>query len=294
MAFHNCHKKRSDERTGDFMKIGVIGAGTMGKDIAMLLAKREENEIYITASSKASAERHVGEIEAFYVKRIKRNKMTEEEAKANLSRINPVDISECKECDLIIESIVEEYDTKIETLNYLSKICRDDAIFTTNTSSLSVERLGDGVKQEFLGMHFFNPAMVMKLVEVVPSSHCSKETTERIVQKLRAIGKDPVVCTDSPGFLVNRILLPMINCAAHLYEDGNSDLESIDKAMKLGANFPMGPLELADYIGLDICVAIMNTFVETLGDEFKPADILLKKVEEGKLGRKTGEGLYKY
>jgi 3-hydroxybutyryl-CoA dehydrogenase len=207
------------------------------------------------------------------------------------------DIEIVKDVDLVIEAALEEMESKKALLAQLDELVRDDVIIATNTSSLSITELASATKRpdKIIGMHFFNPVPVMKLVEIIKGLGTSEETKETILELTKALGKTPVEVEEAPGFVVNRILIPMINEAVGILADGVADAEGIDNAMKLGANHPMGPLALGDLIGLDVCLAIMNVLYEEFGDpKYRPHPLLKKMVRAGKLGMKSGEGFFKY
>lgn len=277
------------------MKIGVVGAGTMGSGIAQAFAQVEGNEVMLSDINMDFANGGKAKIQKGFEKRVAKGKMTQEEADAILNRITPCLNKDLGDCDLIEEAALEVMEIKKKTFEELDKLCKKETIFASNTSSLSITEIGAGLSRPMIGMHFFNPAPVMKLIEIIPGLNTPQETVDRIVKLSEDLGKTPVVVQENPGFVVNRLLIPMINEAIGLYAESIATAEGIDTAMKLGANHPMGPLELADLIGLDVCLAIMDTLYKETGDSKYRAHTLLRKMVRGrKLGRKTGEGFHKY
>ncbi len=278
------------------MKVGIIGAGTMGQGIAKAFASVEGYEVALCDIEQSFAENGLKKIAAGYAKLVAKGKLDQEKVDAILARIKAgVKEDLCADCDLIVEAAFENMSVKQITFGELDKLCKPECIFATNTSSLSVTEIGKGLSRPLIGMHFFNPADRMKLVEVI----AGENTTPEMVAKIKAIaaelGKDPVQVNEAAGFVVNRILIPMINEAAFIKMEGVSNIAGIDTAMKLGANHPMGPLELGDFIGLDVCLAIMDVlYNETCDSKYRACPSLRKMVRGGNLGRKTGRGFYVY
>ena len=277
------------------MKVAVIGAGTMGAGIAQPFAVHDGYEVIMCDISEEFVQRGFSRIEKNLAKLVAGGKMEQSAMDSAIQSITVGLNAVAADADLVIEAALEQIDMKKQLFAELQKICRPDAVFATNTSSLSITELSNAINRPLIGMHFFNPAPVMKLVEVISGLNTPPELTEKITSIAVDIGKIPVQVKDSAGFVVNRILVPMINEAVGVLADGVSSAEDIDTAMKLGANHPMGPLALGDLIGLDVCLAIMEVLYTESGDpKYRPHPLMRKMVRGGMLGRKTGQGFFKY
>lgn len=278
-------------------KIFVIGAGTMGAGIVQAFAQKGY-EVIVRDIKDEFVERGINGINKGLSKLVTKGKMTEEDKEAILGRITgTTDLSLAEDCDLVIEAAVENMEIKKGIFAELDGICKESTILASNTSSLSITEVASATKRpdKVIGMHFFNPAPVMKLVEVIRGMATSQETFDAIKEVSVAIGKEPVEVKEAPGFVVNRILIPMINEASFILQEGIASVEDIDTSMKYGANHPMGPLALGDLIGLDVCLAIMDVLYNETGDtKYRASNLLRKYVRAGYLGRKTGRGFYTY
>ncbi len=281
----------------DINRIAVIGSGTMGSGIALVFAQAKIEVVLVDVEQKY-LDRGLEHIKKFLKRSIEKEKITPNESKEILKRvILSTNLEEAtKDIQLVIEAIIENESAKKNLFIELDSICSDEVIFASNTSALSISSLADVTNRpsKFLGMHFFNPPQLMKLVEIIKGRRTSESVVEDIIALCTRLGKIAVPSNEAPGFIVNRLLWPFLNEAYKLFENGISDKEFIDSAIKLGLNHPMGPFELSDYIGLDVILDIGQYLEEQLGVSYKPAKILSKLVNEGKLGKKTREGFYIY
>ncbi|MCQ4638324.1 3-hydroxybutyryl-CoA dehydrogenase [Anaerovorax odorimutans] len=278
-------------------KVGVLGTGTMGAGIIQVLAQNGY-EVVLRARRQTSVDNGIATVTKNLDKMVKKEKITAADKDEILSRVHgSTDISIVKDADLIIEAATENMEAKKALFQELDELCKPDTIIATNTSALSITEIAAATNRpdKIIGMHFFNPVPAMKLVEIVKGLTTSDETRETILELTRSLKKTPVDVAEAPGFVVNRILIPMINEGIGILADGVADVEGIDTAMQLGANHPMGPLALGDLIGLDVCLAIMETLYTEFGDtKYRPHTLLRKMVRANKLGRKTGVGFYDY
>lgn len=278
-------------------KVCVLGAGTMGAGIAQAFAAKGF-EVVLRDIKDEFVERGIKGIDKNLSRSVSKGKLTEEAKAEILTRITgTVDLNQAADCDLVVEAAVENMKIKQEIFKELDAICKPETILASNTSSLSITEVAaaTGRADKVIGMHFFNPAPIMKLVEIIKGMATSQETFDAIKELSVGIGKEPVEVAEAPGFVVNRILIPMINEAVGILSEGIASAEDIDIAMKLGANHPMGPLALGDLIGLDVCLAIMDVLYNETGDsKYRASSLLRKYVRAGWLGRKSGKGFFDY
>ena len=279
------------------MKIMVLGAGTMGAGIVQVAAQAGF-DVIVRDIKQEFVDKGIAGIEKAMAKAVDRGRMEAADKEAAMGRISgTVDLAEAKDCDVVIEAAVEIMDIKKSIFKELDEVCKPECILASNTSALSVTEIGaaTGRADKVIGMHFFNPVPAMKLVEIIKGASTSQETFDKIKDLTEKLGKTPVEINEAPGFVVNRLLIPMLNEGMYAVMEGVASEADVDTSMKLGAGHPMGPLALADMIGLDICLAIMQTLHREFGDDkYRPCPLLVKKVRAGKLGRKTGEGFFQY
>jgi 3-hydroxybutyryl-CoA dehydrogenase len=279
------------------MKVSIIGTGTMGSGIAQAFAQSSIT-VNMFGISQSELDKGMNFISKSLEKLVSKAKISEEQKNSVISNIKPIlEYDECRDSDLVIEAVSEDIRLKTTIFKNLDNLCESKTIFASNTSSLSITEIAASVNRQdkVVGMHFFNPAPVMKLVEVIKARETSEATALFVHDIALKIGKTPVMVNEAPGFVVNRILIPMINEAIGILAERVASASDIDQAMQLGANHPIGPLALGDLIGLDVCLAIMEVLHDEFGeDKYRPHVLLRNMVRAGKLGRKSGEGFYKY
>ena len=278
-------------------KIAVIGSGTMGNGIAHTAAQSGFKTLLVDIN-QGQLDKALSTIDKNLDRQVNKEIISQSDKQQILNNISlGTNMNSCKEIDLVIEAIPEKYDLKVSVFKDLDSICKKSTILASNTSSISISNLGNQTKRpdKIIGMHFMNPVPIMKLVEVINTIHTSKETTQVIIDISKQMNKSPIECNDYPGFVSNRILMPMINEAIFCLEQNVATKEAIDEIMKLGMAHPMGPLKLADFIGLDICLDIMEVLWVGFNDsKYRPCTLLKTMVSSGLLGRKSGKGFYNY
>jgi 3-hydroxybutyryl-CoA dehydrogenase len=281
----------------EIRKVAIVGVGTMGSGIAYLCAWKGY-DVKIVELNEDLLRKGINRIREMVVGGVSRGKMTPKEAEQIMGKIKgTTNLKEAAEdVDIVIEAITEDLKAKKEIFQQLDQFCSSHTMLASNTSALSITEIAKATKrpEKVVGLHFFNPPFTMKLVEIVIGEQTSQETIDRAEEFAHTLGKDTVKVKDSPGFIVNRIVLPMLNEACYLIQEGKTTIEEVDKAAMLGMNFPMGPFRLADYVGLDIALAVLQHLYETLGEKFKPCPLLVEKVKAGHLGMKTRKGFYEY
>jgi 3-hydroxybutyryl-CoA dehydrogenase len=279
-------------------KVAVIGAGAMGSGIAYICAMKGY-EVAITEVNEDLLKRGVTKIRQMIVDGVSRGKLMPKEAEAVLSKVKgTTDITEAaRDADIVVEAVYEDMNVKKDIFKKLDENCPAHTVMASNTSALSITEMAETTKRpdKVLGVHFFNPPYAMKLVEIVMGEQTSEETKEIATSFARGLGKETVTVRDSPGFIVNRLVLPMLNEAMQLvFEEKKTTIEDVDKAVTLGMNFPAGPFRLADFVGLDVALAVLEHLHEAFGEKFKPSTVLVEKVKNGQLGIKTRKGFYDY
>jgi 3-hydroxybutyryl-CoA dehydrogenase len=279
------------------MKVAVIGAGTMGNGIAQVFAQHG-HEVVLRDVGQPMLDRALSTIDKSLGKLVEKSRLTADDRQATLGRLQATtELEAVSGAELVVEAILEDVGLKTKLFADLDRLTSPAAILSSNTSSISITKLGAATKRpdKVIGMHFMNPVPLMTLVEVIRGQATSDETTARVMELSRGLGKTPVEVNDFPGFVSNRVLMPMINEAIFAVYEGVATPQAIDEVMKLGMNHPMGPLTLADFIGLDVCLAILNVLHDGLGDpKYRPCPLLRRYVDAGWLGRKSGRGFYKY